>query len=52
MEHFNKLLKLSSKYMQTFNISGTLVSDKIVYHSADVEASPVNAVPTSFSLFS
>ena len=36
-------------YRKIYNISGTLVGDKIVYHSDIVGASPVGAAPTTSS---
>ena len=38
-----------NKYCQTYNISGTLVGNKIVDHLDVVGASPIGAVPTTFS---
>ena len=37
-------------YCQAYNISHTLVGNKIVDHSDVVEASPVGAAPTTSSL--
>ena len=38
---------ISRIYRQTFNISVTLVGNKIVDHSDEVGASPVGAAPTT-----
>ena len=38
-----------NKYRKTFNMSGTLVGNKIVDHTDVVGASPVGAAPTTSS---
>ena len=51
--HFNSLLDftpLEYIYHETSNISRTLVSNYIVYHSDVVGASPVGAAPTTSSV--
>ena len=40
---------VSRFYRKTYNISRTLVGNKIVDHSDVVGASPVGAAPTTFS---
>ena len=42
-------MNLSQNYLQTSNISRTLVDNKIVEHSDVVGASPVGAAPTTSS---
>ena len=37
------------KYLKNYNISGTLVGNKIVDHSDVVGASPIGAAPTTSS---
>ena len=43
------IFKYISKYPQTFNISHTLVGNKIVDHSDVVETPPVGTAPTTSS---
>ena len=49
INHFESPTQLNWQCSQVSNISGTLVSNKIVDHSDVVGASPVGAAPTTSS---